>query len=86
MQKNIQTDKKTKAWTTKENIKEKKPTSSETDNLYKNCLSSQLMWWHQIRLMVNLINLHFMLKETFQMSFNNYIFKVNSSKESKKKS
>lgn len=35
--------------------------------------------------MVNLINLHFMLKETFQLSFNNYIFKVNSSKESKKK-
>lgn len=26
-----------------------------------------------------------MLKETFQLSFNNYIFKVNSSKESKKK-
>lgn len=35
--------------------------------------------------MVNLINLHFMLKETFQLPFNNYMLKVKSSKESKKK-
>lgn len=52
----------------RENIR-KQTHSSETDNLCKSCLSSQLMWWHQIRLIVNNNNLALYAKGDFPIAF-----------------